>query len=181
MIGPMASTDMPEGAWGERTVFLPAVRTVVLGPLRDQDHAPLFGLFSEVVEKGEGFPHEPPLTRRAFSDTWIDHVTVTVTVRLGDELVGAYYLKPNFVGRGAHIANAGYVVAGSRRGIGIGRCVVEDSIRRAPLLGFDAIQFNLVFESNPARALYEELGWRVVGRLPSAVDGEDCFVYWRDV
>ena len=40
--------------------------------------------------------------------------------------------------------------------------------------GFDAIQFNLVFESNPARRLYEELGWREIGRVPQAVDGEDA-------
>jgi hypothetical protein len=152
-----------------------------MGPLREDEAESLFDLFSEVVEKGEGFPHAPPLTEVMFNETWIDHVTVTIGARLGSELAGAYYLKPNFVGRGSHIANAGYVVATSRRAVGIGRCIVEDSIRRAPFLGFDAIQFNLVFESNPARSLYEQLGWRVVGRLPAAVDGEDCLVYWRDV
>ena len=73
-------------------------------------------------------------------------------------MVGAYYLKPNFVGKAAHIANAGYLVASKVRRSGIGRALIEDSIWRAPLVGFDAIQFNLVFESNPARALYEELG-----------------------
>jgi GNAT superfamily N-acetyltransferase len=154
---------------------------LVMGPLHENEAASLFELFSEVVENGEGFPHAPPLTLPMFEETWIEHVTVTIGARLGDELAGAYYLKPNFVGRGAHIANAGYVVAASRRGMGIGRCIVQDSIRRVPLLGFDAIQFNLVFESNPARSLYEQLGWRVVGRLPAAVDGEDCLVYWREV
>jgi GNAT superfamily N-acetyltransferase len=152
-----------------------------MGPLREDETESLFELFSEVVEKGEGFPHAPPLTEPMFKETWIDRVSVTIGARLGNELAGAYYLKPNFVGRGSHIANAGYVVAASRRGMGIGRCIVEDSIRRAPLLGFDAIQFNLVFESNPARSLYEQLGWRVVGRLPAAVHGEDCLVYWREV
>jgi hypothetical protein len=56
---------------------------------------------------------------------------------------------------------------------------VEDSLRRAPLLGFDAMQFNLVFASNPARRLYEDLGFRAVGTIPEAVDGEDAIVYWR--
>ena len=97
---------------------------------------------------------------------------------LDDEVVGGYYLKPNFPGRAAHIANAGYAVAAQRRR-GIGRLLVEDSLWRAPLLGFDAIQFNLVFAGNPARALYEELGWREIGRLPEAVEGEDAIIYWR--
>ena len=50
-----------------------------------------------------------------------------------------------------------------------------------PALGFDAIQFNLVFESNPARTMYEALGWTEVGRVPHAVEGEDAIVYWRSL
>ena len=41
--------------------------------------------------------------------------------------------------------------------------------------------FNLVFESNPARHLYEGFGFEVVGRVPEAIDGEDAIVYWRAV
>ena len=67
------------------------------------------------------------------------------------------------------------------RGRGVGRLLVEDSITRAQQFGFDAVQFNLVFESNPARALYEELGWREIGRVPDAVDGETAIIYWRAV
>jgi ribosomal protein S18 acetylase RimI-like enzyme len=64
----------------------------------------------------------------------------------------------------------------------VGRRLVEESIARAPALGFDAIQFNFVFESNPARSLYERLGWRQVGRIPHALPGgEDALVYWRAV
>jgi hypothetical protein len=43
------------------------------------------------------------------------------------------------------------------------------------------VQFNLVFASNPARRLYEELGWREIGRIPDAVDGEEAIIYWRRV
>jgi GNAT superfamily N-acetyltransferase len=116
-----------------------------------------------------------------FDATWVTPVTLVVVARLEGAVAGGYYLKPNFPGRAAHIANAGYVVAAAHRRRGIGRLLVEDSLRRAPLLGFDAIQFNLVFASNPARALYEELGWREIGRLPDAVDGDDAVIYWRRV
>jgi hypothetical protein len=43
------------------------------------------------------------------------------------------------------------------------------------------MMFNLVFESNPARAMYRQLGFDEVGRIPAAVDGEDAVVYWRSL
>jgi ribosomal protein S18 acetylase RimI-like enzyme len=67
------------------------------------------------------------------------------------------------------------------RNRGIGECLVLDSLARARALGFDAMQFNLVFASNPARRLYERLGFQAVGRVPEAIDGEDAIVYWRRV
>ena len=141
----------------------------------------LFAMFSAVVAAGDGYPHRPPLTRDDFDATWVRPVSAVVGARVDGKLAGAYYLKPNFVGRGAHIANAGYLVGDDHRRCGVGRALVEDSILRAPGCGFDAIQFNLVFESNPARALYEELGWQAVGRVPRAIDGEDAIIYWRAV
>ena len=141
----------------------------------------MYDLFDRVVAAGEGFPQAAPLTRPAFDAVW-RAATATVTVaRLDGRFVGAYYLKPNYAGRAAHIANAGYVVDESARGLGLGRRLVMHSIEAAPALGFDAIQFNLVFESNPARTMYEELGWQQVGRIPDAVDGEAGLVYWRSV
>jgi GNAT superfamily N-acetyltransferase len=155
--------------------------TLVVGPLVEAEHDDLFALFAEIVDTGAGYPHAPPLTRGMFEATWVTPVTLALAARLDDVLVGAYYLKPNFLGRAAHIANAGYAVAAAHRRRGIGRVLVEDSLWRAPLLEFDAIQFNLVFASNPARSLYEELGWRQIGILPEAVDGEDAVIYWRSV
>ena len=97
---------------------------------------------------------------------------------MDERLVGAYYVKPNFVGRAAHIANAGYFVLPAHRGRGLGRALVEHSLGEARRAGFDAMQFNLVFASNPARALYRELGFVEIGRIPKAVDDEDAVIYW---
>ena len=138
-----------------RTLATEDGHRVCIGPLRRADHLALYRVFSRVVSAGDGFPHAAPLTPETFRATWVTGVTVAVAARIdtgdGTEVAGAYYLRPNFVGRAAHIANAGYVVAEPFRRRGIGRLLVEDSVVRASVAGFDAIQFNLVFASNPAR------------------------------
>jgi GNAT superfamily N-acetyltransferase len=154
--------------------------TVSLRDADETDRAQLWGIFDHVVATGQGFPDAPPLDEVRFRASWVDPPVVVVAVE-DDTVLGAYYLKPNFPGKGAHVANAGYVVTEDARGRGVGRALVEDSIIRAPLAGFDAIMFNLVFESNPARALYERLGWREIGRVPRGVDDEPAIIYWRDV
>jgi GNAT superfamily N-acetyltransferase len=155
--------------------------TIEIGPIQAHEHEQLFSIFAGVVAAGEGYPHAPPLTRSSYDATFVHPVTIVVVARLLERVVGAYYLKPNFPGRAAHIANAGYVVANPHRSRGIGRMLVEDSIDRAPLVGFDAIQFNLVFASNPARALYRALGWSEIGVVPAAVEGQDAVIYHRFV
>lgn len=159
---------------------------VVLAPVGGARLDELWWLFADVVARGDGYPQLPPLTRAGFEDVWVRPVTVVVGATVDGCLAGAYYLKPNGPGLGAHIANAGYVVDRRRRGGGIGRLLVADSVARAPRAGFDAVQFNFVFASNPARAMYEELGWRQVGCIPDAVvrpgrAAEDALIYWRPV
>ncbi|MFZ0665238.1 MAG: GNAT family N-acetyltransferase [Acidimicrobiales bacterium] len=178
-------TDTPATV---RPVKSASGETLELGPIADGETAGLFMLFNHIVATGEGFPHRPPLTRESFEATWVKPVSVVVVARVAGasgggvgDVAGAYYLKPNFVGKADHIANAGYIVSPDHRRKGIGRALLEDSIWRAPLVGYDAIQFNLVFASNPARAMYEELGWREIGRVPDAVNGEEGIIYWRSV
>jgi ribosomal protein S18 acetylase RimI-like enzyme len=150
-----------------------------LAAATDRDHDELFEAFARIVDAGEGFPQAPPLDRAEFDDYWLAHSGAVVVAREKGELAGAYYVKANFVGRASHIANAGYFVVAEHRGRGIGRAMIEHSMTEARRRGFDAILFNLVFESNPARGLYESLGFTVIGRLPSAIDGEDALMYWR--
>jgi ribosomal protein S18 acetylase RimI-like enzyme len=145
----------------------------------DDDHDQLFALYALVVAEGGAFPAGPPASRHDFERAWIHDKTAVLVAVTGGRLAGSYHLLPNFPGRAAHIANAGYLVHPDFRRQGIGRMLVEHSIAEARRLGFDALMFNLVFESNPARRLYEQLGFEAVGRVPEAVEGEDAIVYWR--
>ena len=148
---------------------------------KEDDYDELFVAFSRIVGAGEGFPQAHPLSREDFDDYWIVHSSAVAVARFGGYLIGAYYIKPNYVGRASHIATAGYFVLAPYRGTGVGRTLVEHSLQLARQLGFDAMQFNLVFESNTARDMYTKLGFEQVGRIPRAVDEEDAFIYWRSL
>ena len=145
------------------------------------DHDDLFVAFSRIVAAGEGFPQTDPVTRADFDGCWIEHSSAVVVAHFGGYLIGAYYLKPNFEGRASHIANAGYFVSAPYRRTGVGRTLVEHSLGQARRLGFDAMMFNLVFDSNMARKMYVTLGFEEVGRIPRAVEGEDALIYWRSL
>jgi GNAT superfamily N-acetyltransferase len=148
---------------------------------RPEEHRDLYEAFAEIVVRGEGFPQDPAaaLTYDDFSDYWLDHKSYVGVATVDGRLAGSYHLKPNFVGRAAHIANAGYFVVRDLRGQGIGERLVLHSMEQALALGFDALQFNAVFASNPARSLYERLGFQVIGSIPDAIDGEPIVIYWR--
>jgi GNAT superfamily N-acetyltransferase len=148
----------------------------------EEDIDELFGGFARIVASREGFPQLPPLTREDFDCMWVLGSSAVRVARFGGYLIGGYYIKPNYAGRAAHIANAGYFVLAAYRGTGVGRTLVEHSLREARRLGFDAMQYNLVFESNPARSMYTRLGFAEVGRIPRAIDGEeDALIYWRSL
>jgi len=84
-------------------------------------------------------------------------------------ILGAYYLRANYRGRGAHVANAGYVVAPAARGRGIARAMCEHSIETAREHGFRSIVFNYVVSTNaPALAVWKSCGFQVVGTIPAA-------------
>ncbi len=150
-----------------------------------EDHDELLEAFAGVVAAGEGFPQAPdePVTWATFEPYWLAPARATYVARdlQTAAFAGAYTMKPNGYGRAAHVANAGYLVVPSARGLGLGEALVRHSFETARAHGFDALQFNFVFASNPARRLYERLGFEVVGRVPEVIDGEDVYLYWRRV
>lgn len=150
--------------------------------VRTADHRELHEAFARVVAAGEGYPQDPdePVTAEHFQAYWLAPATTGAVARLPDgTFVGAYTMKPNGVGRAAHVANAGYLVVAEHRGRGYGEALVRHSFDTARAHGFDALQFNFVFESNPARALYRRLGFTEIGRVPDVIDGEAVYICWR--
>jgi GNAT superfamily N-acetyltransferase len=154
---------------------------VTVRPVGEDDRAAVHALLAAVVAAGEGYPQDPavPLSWDDFATYWLVPSTVVMTAWVGEELAGSYRIMPIGVGRAAHVANAGYLVAAPWRGRGVGELLVRHSMDEAVRHGFDALQFNFVFETNPARRLYERLGFVSVGRVPEVIEGEAVHIYWR--
>ena len=89
--------------------------------------------------------------------------------RKKDVVLGAWFLRPNYPGPGAHIANGGFIVAPAARGRGVGpangRAFSGGSA--AARLPRRAVQLRRVHERGAVR-LWRELGFEVVGALPGA-------------
>ncbi len=123
----------------------------------------------EVVAAGDAYAWTSEASdeddARAFWD-----VSGAVYVAMWDgRVAGAYRIRANQPGRGAHVANAAYMVAARDRGRGIGEAMGVHSLAEARALGYAAMQFNFVVSTNePAIALWSKLGFTIVGRVPAA-------------
>ena len=119
---------------------------------------------------GETFPHDPAITEAEAQAAWVKQSkAVMVATDAAGSLVGTYYLRPNSLALGAHVANAGYVVADHCRRQGIGSRLCQHSLQAARRLGFRLMQFNLVVSTNTAGIrCWQRNGFEVVGTLPGA-------------
>lgn len=144
--------------------------------MRPQEKESVRVLLNTVITEGKTYPQEQPLSEAEFVAYWLSQDAFVVRAIANNEaqsqsgILGAFYLKPNFPGRCSHICNAGFIVQPALRGQGIGRWMGEEMLRIASSLGYAAVMFNLVFETNiPSINLWQSLGFEIIGRIPEAV------------
>ena len=131
------------------------------------DFDSIWEIFRAVVRRGDTYAYDPGTTREQARAIWMAEGLETFVATMNERVAGTYILKANQTGLGAHVANAGYMVRPDCQGKGVGRALCEHSIEEARRRGFLAMQFNLVVSTNRgAVALWEKLGFNVVGTLP---------------
>ncbi|MFS0516786.1 GNAT family N-acetyltransferase [Nostoc sp. UIC 10607] len=153
---------------------------VELDYMHPQEQEVVRTLLNVVIVEGKTYPQKQPLSQAEFSAYWLSKDAFVVRTSVQDdthkpkEILGAFYLKPNFPGRCCHICNAGFIVQPELRGQGIGRFMGEAMLLIAANLGYEAVMFNLVFETNiPSITLWQSLGFEIIGRIPRAAKLED--------
>ena len=143
--------------------------TVEIRAYTASDWPDLWAIIHPILLAGATYPNPPETSEAEARHWWIDeHRAVFVAADEG-QLLGSYYLTDNKPGLGSHVANAGFIVAPSASGRGVGRALGEHSLTAAPALGYQALQFNLVVANNEASIrIWDALGFTRVGVLPKA-------------
>lgn len=137
---------------------------------READWAELWPIIREVARAGETFTYDPAMTSEEAYATWVWGAAGNTVVAVdGERLLGSAKMGPNRDGPGSHVSTASFVVSAEARGRGIGRHLCEHALNWARESGYAGMQFNAVVESNrSAVALYERLGFSVIGTVPGA-------------
>ncbi len=138
-------------------------------PATDADRDAIWKIFHEVIAPGDTYVFDPNISREDALDYWFRSDTHTYIAGQDRHVVGTYILKANQPGLGAHVANAGFMVAPAARGHGVGRAMGEHCLGEARRLGFRAMQFNFVVSTNEsAVSLWQQLGFKIIGTSPGA-------------
>jgi L-amino acid N-acyltransferase YncA len=134
-----------------------------------KDHDAVWKIFHDVVAIGDTYAIDPHISRKQAFAWWFASGTRTYVATDAAKIVGTYILKANQGGGGAHVANAGFMVAHDARGRGVGRAMAEHCLDEARRFGFCAMQFNFVVSTNrSAIRLWKTLGFKIAGTLPGA-------------
>lgn len=154
-------------------------------PMTAEDFERFWPTFQAVIQAQETYAYDPDLTPEQAVHLWQEYPLHTLIAEEDGVLLGSYYLKANAAGPGSHVCNCGYMVTPAARGRGVARLMCEHSQRLALDSGFSAMQFNSVVATNEvAVALWQKLGFEVVGRLPRAyrhakLGVVDCLVMYK--
>ncbi|RWS19543.1 L-azetidine-2-carboxylic acid acetyltransferase-like protein, partial [Leptotrombidium deliense] len=152
--------DLPEivtTKFGEKYVF---------DEFQEKDFSGLCEIFKEVVEEGKSYPQDF-CDESSFRAYFLSHNCFVVRKIDNEAVVAGIYIKPNFPGRSAHIANAGLVIKMDYRKKALGDILMEKWQSMGKRLGFEAAYSNLVFATNTAMIkLMQRHGFVKVGQLP---------------
>jgi GNAT superfamily N-acetyltransferase len=135
------------------------------------DWPQIWPFLRQIVRARETYAYDPDMDEATARDLWLVAPPGRTSVAVGDDgaVVGTANMYANRPGPGSHVASASFMVDSRAAGRGVGRALGEDALAWARSLGFRAMQFNAVVETNTrALALWRSLGFEIVGTVPEA-------------
>ena len=133
------------------------------------DEEAIWAILEPVIRDGQTYALPRDMSRAEAIAYWFASRHEVFVAESGGRLIGTYYLHPNQLGGGSHVANCGYVIATAASGKGVASAMCSHSLERARERGFRAMQFNFVVSTNErAVRLWQRFGFEIVGRLPGA-------------
>jgi L-amino acid N-acyltransferase YncA len=141
----------------------------MIRPATTADAAAIWKIFQAVIAPGDTYTFPADSTEGEAVAYFLGPGITSFVAEEDGRVIGMYKLIPNRIGRGSHVSNASFMVDPSAQGKGAGRALGEHCLAEARRQGYDAMQFNFVVSTNAAGvALWEKLGFAIVGTLPKA-------------
>jgi predicted GNAT family acetyltransferase len=134
---------------------------MLIRPAIGEDADSIWRLLEPVLGDGEAYTLPRDMIRSDALAYWSGTGRRTFVAEGEGRILGTYYLRPNQLGGGTHVANCGYITDTPVRGRGIARAMCLHSLDEARRLGFRAMQFNFVVSTN-------EPALRLLTRCPSS-------------
>jgi L-amino acid N-acyltransferase YncA len=142
---------------------------VTIRPATSADADAIWRIFQAVVAGGDTYVFLPGTPRTEAVAYFLGPAIRSWVVEDDGRVAGMYKIVPNYVGLGAHVANASFMVDPAAQGKGVGRLMGEHCLDEARRAGYRAMQFNFVVSTNTAAVeLWKKLGFQIVGTLPGA-------------
>lgn len=161
---------------------------VIRNAEKETDFDSVWEIFSRVIQTGDTYVFDPKSPKDSLLNYWFaDYMDTFVALDEKDEIVGTYFIKPNQIGLGDHIANCGYMVNPDFHGQGIGTLLCEHSIRYAKEKEYLGIQFNIVVSTNThAVNLWQKFGFEIIGTTPKGFRHKelglvDTYIMFKDL
>lgn len=144
---------------------------MLIRPASSDDGAAIWSIIGPVIRAGDTYALDPRLSQEDALAYWMGSDRETFVAEVDGVVMGTYYLRANQGGGGGHVCNCGYMTGAAARGRGIARAMCAHSLDRARERGFRGMQFNFVVRTNlRAIALWQAMGFDIVGRVPGAFD-----------
>jgi GNAT superfamily N-acetyltransferase len=161
--------------WIPYRTTLPGGQTVVeVGPFRESEWEDGMHLMNLIIREGKSWPFDEEFqTLDSYRGYFLSHAALVVRSTTAkerhDDVMGCFYIKPNYPGRCSHICNGGFITSPQYRQMGVAKLMGRVFLAAARDLGYKSAYFNLVFKSNkPPIALWESLGFERVAVLENA-------------
>lgn len=144
---------------------------MIIRPATAADAPAIWSIIGPTINAGETYALDPGMSEQDALAYWLGADRETFVAEADGEVLGTYYIRANQAGGGAHVCNCGYMTAAAATGRGVARQMCEHSLQQARARGYRAMQFNFVVSTNArAVALWQSMGFEIVGRLPLAFE-----------
>lgn len=141
----------------------------LIRPYRPSDAPALWQVIGPAIQAGETYALPRDMAEADALSWWAAGDHQAFVYERDGEVLGSYFIRPNQLGGGGHVANAGYATRPESRGQGVARALCDHSQEQAAAQGFRLMQFNFVIASNVgAVTLWQRCGFSIVGTVPEA-------------